>query len=637
MSSFKLLKEKRFGPFFWTQASGAFNDNVFKTALGVLIAYTVADKAKADILIQISAALFVLPFMILSWITGQIADKTDKASLMRKIKVFEIGIMIGAFIGFYYNAIYALMFMLFLMGIHSSLFGPVKYSIIPQTLKDEELIGGNGLVAMATFLAILFGNIIGVFLVSDSVRSSLDNYAIAITVIAIAVVGYLFSRGIPSLKPTAPELVIKWQPIKETWNTIKIGMEKKMVWYSLLGVAWFWFFGFFFLANMPSYCKYHLAGKPMVASLLLTMFSIGIGLGSVMCEKIAKSKVEIGTIAMGALGLTIFAVDLFIVGETKPHGLVEGLLLTISEFLENPYNWRICFDLLMIGFCGGFYIVPLYAIIQGKSRAAIRSRVIAANNILDSIFMVAAAAFAILLFGIGLNIIDIFLVIALLNLIMAITVMAKNMPHVIIFFCRILTPIFYKLDHEGEEKMPEEGAVVVAINHVSFVDPVVSASQFKRPPRFMMDKSYFDDLWPLRFFFTAARTIPLVPYKQDPTYLQQAMDMADDTLKKGEAVALFPEGFITSDGEMISFKDGVSRLVERTPAPVLPVALCGLWGSWFSRIKGSALKGWPSIKEFRRPIGVMFGDLIPPEEVTPERVQDEIQKLKDKWDKKHAS
>lgn len=414
-NQFNLLKEQRFRPFFFTQFLGAFNDNVFKTALITLVAFHASTLTKLDghLLSTLLPGIFILPFFLFSATAGQIADKYEKSKLIRIVKVFEIVIMLLASAGFFLEQLPLLALALFMMGMHSTLFGPVKYAYLPQHLKENELIGGNGMVEMGSFVAILLGQVLGAWLGSQEQHA----VSTSIAILLIAVMGYQVSRGIPNTPSPAPDLKINWNPITETINNVRLIWPQQSVWVAIVAISWFWFYGATLLAQFPSYAQQTLHGNEQVFILLLSVFSIGIGLGSLLCEKLSKGKVELGLVMFGASGMTGFGIDFW---EASPDANVMTEMQTVSQFLLTLSHWRILGDIGLIGLFGGFYIVPLYVLIQTRVDKAVQSRVIAANNIMNALFMVISAGFSMGVFNMGFSIPDLFLITALLNALVAV-------------------------------------------------------------------------------------------------------------------------------------------------------------------------------------------------------------------------
>ncbi|MFO1398207.1 MAG: MFS transporter [Burkholderiales bacterium] len=619
-NQYELLRERRFAPFFWTQFLGAANDNVYKNALVIFVAYHAAARSALDAntLVNLAAGLFILPFVLLSATAGQLADKYEKSRVIRYIKLFEIAIMAVGLAGFALSSLALLFVALALMGVHSSLFGPVKYAILPQHLATEELVGGNGLVEMGTFVAILLGTIAGGVLVAiPGVGPVLAGAA----AIAVAVAGWLVSRAIPVTPAVAPALVINWNPFTETWRNLRFAYGTRVLWLSMLGISWFWFYGATFLTQFPNFAKDTLGGNEHVVTFLLALFSIGIGAGSLLCERLSGRKVEIGLVPFGSLGLTLFAVDLFFATrDMHAHELVG-----IAAFLGEPAHWRVVADLLLIGLFGGFYIVPLYALIQERSDPAYRSRIIAANNILNALFMVASAGLAIVLLGEGLTIPMLFLTTGVLNAAVAFFIYKLVPEFLLRFIAWLLIHTMYRVEKHGLDHVPETGPCIVVCNHVSYVDALVIAASVRRPIRFIMDHQIFR-IPLLNWVFRTMQAIPVASGREDAALKEAAFAAAAAALRNGEVVGIFPEGRLTSTGEMGDFRPGIERMVTETPVPVVPMALRGLWGSFFSRShEGKAMRRWRGM--FSR-IALAVGAPVPPAAATPSALHAQVLALR---------
>jgi 1-acyl-sn-glycerol-3-phosphate acyltransferase len=620
-SQFSLLHQRRFLPFFLTQFLGAFNDNLFKNALVVLMTFQAAryTDMSAGVLVNLAAGVFILPFFLFSATAGQLADKYEKSRLMRYIKLAEIGIMALAATAFAVESLALLLTTLFLMGTQSAVFGPVKYAILPQHLGETELIGGNALVESGTFIAILIGTIAGGVVIALPGGS----VWVSVGVLVVALAGYLASRGIPLAPAADAGLRINWNPLTQTWRTIGFARGNRTVFLSILGISWFWFYGALFLSQFPGYAKDVLGGDEYAVTLLLAVFSVGIGLGSLLCEKLSGKHVEIGLVPFGSIGLSLFALDLW---WASPAPGVMGEGLAIGAVLAQPTAWRVLFDLVMIGLFGGFFIVPLYALIQSRSKASHRSRIIAGNNILNALFMVVAAGLGAALLAAGASIAQLILMTAILNAFVAIYIYTLVPEFLLRFVVWLLVHTVYRLDVRGEELIPESGPAVIVANHVSFVDAMVIMAGCRRPIRFVMDHHIFR--WPiLSFVFRTSRAIPIASAKEDPVMMEKAFDTVAEALAAGELVGIFPEGRITDTGELYPFRPGITRIIERTPAPVVPMALRGLWGSFFSRKDGPAMS-----KPFRRgifsPVELVASAPVPPSEVTPEGLQATVSALR---------
>jgi 1-acyl-sn-glycerol-3-phosphate acyltransferase len=622
-SQFALLATRRFLPFFVTQFSGAFNDNVFRNALAVLIAFgaTTGTSLSSDTLINLSAALFILPFFLFSALAGQVADKFEKSRLIRGIKLLEILIMLAAAAAFLTGSTPALIFTLFLMGTQSTLFGPLKFGLLPQHLADSELVGGNALVESGTFLAILLGQIAGTVLIGSGAGGPALTGA---ALIAIAVVGWLASRAIPQAPAADPELRIRLNPFVSTWQMIEIARRDRTIFLAVLGISWFWFLGSVFLTQIPGYTRDYLGGGPPVVTLLLTLFSIGIGVGSLACERLSGHRIEIGLVPLGSIGLTVFGIDVFL---ARPDAVgLSGL--TIAEVMRMPGSVRVAIDLVLIGVFGGLYIVPLYAMVLQRSPSAERSRIIAANNILNALFVVAAAALAILVLGHGFTIPQLLLATAVLNALVAIYIYTLVPEFLMRFIVWVLVNTLYRLRTRGLEAIPDAGPALLVSNHVSFMDALVIGGSVRRPVRFVMDHQIFRNPL-LSFIFRTAKAIPIAPRAEDPGMLEAAYERVDAELAEGRLVCLFPEGKLTSDGEISPFRRGIERILERRPVPVVPLALRGLWGSFFSRRGGAAMSRWP--RRFWSRIELVAGSAITPGNANASTLEAAVRALRGDW------
>jgi len=618
-----LLRERRFLPLFVTQFLGALNDNVLKNALVVLLTFQAASwtTVRPELLANLAAGIFILPFFLFSATAGQLADKYDKARLARLVKLLEIVIVVIAGAGFARHSIEVLFVALFLLGLHSTLFGPIKYAILPQHLREDELVGGNALIEAGTFAAILIGTLLGGLLAGGNTATTW----ITAVGLVLAVAGYLAARGIPAAVPPAPALVVNPNPLTETWRNIGFAREDRTVFLSILGISWFWLYGALFLAQFPAYTRNVLGGSETAVTLLLATFTFGIGAGSMLCEKLSAKQVELGLVPLGSIGLTLFGIDLAFASPAAPLGQALGA----PALLGMAATWRILLDLVMLGIFGGFFIVPLYALVQQRSNPEHCARIIAANNIFNALFMVVGAASAAGLLAAGLSIPVLFAVAAVCNAAVALFIYRLVPEFLLRFIVWMLIHSVYRLDKRGLEHIPQQGAAVLVCNHVSFVDALVIMAGCPRPIRFVMDHQIFR--WPpLRFVFRTSRAIPIAPAKENPVLMEQAFGEVAAALAAGELVGIFPEGRITADGEMNPFRPGIIRILERNPVPVVPLALRGLWGSFFSRKDGAAMTR-PLRRGILSRIGLLAGSPLPPAAATPERLQAEVAALRGDW------
>jgi len=620
-NQFALLGQRRFAPFFWTQFLGAANDNVFKFAFTLMVTYQLQlswlEPKMAGLVI---GALFILPYVLFSATSGQLADKHDKARLMQLVKSLEIAIMVIAAWGFWTTNVPALLACVFLMGLHSTLFGPVKYAYLPQQLSERELTGGNGMVEMGTFVAILLGQLLGGVLVDTPV---VGPHHVAIACLVLAVLGRATAQAIPPSPSTDPDLVINWNPFTETWRNLKLAHQGLAVFRSLLGISWMWFFGAVFLSNFPAFAKEVLHGSPQVASLLLAVFSIGIGIGSLLCEMLSKRHVEIGLVPLGAIGMSVFAIDLYFAST----GLPAAEPYTVSAFLAVPAHWRVLADLTLLALFAGLYSVPMYALIQLRAQPSHRARIIAANNILNAVFMIASSIAAGAMLGAGMTIPQVFLAVGIANAIVAFYIFLIVPEYLLRFAAFVLTRLVYRFRIVHDERLPTTGPAVLVCNHVSFVDAVLLMAASPRPIRFLMDHQIFK-IPVLGWMFRLAKAIPIAPQKTDPATYEAAFAAAQAVLDDGEMVCIFPEGGLTRDGELQPFKGGVMKLIEgRTDLPVIPMALGNLWGSFFSRVEGGKAMVKPLRRGFWSRVSLTVDAPLPAGQVTPEGLQARVQGL----------
>ena len=615
-NQFALLGQRRFAPFFWTQFLGAGNDNLFKFAFTVMVTYQLQlawlTPQMAGLVI---GALFILPFLLFSATSGQLTDKYDKTRVIRFVKNLEIAVMLLAAWGFWIASPYVLLACVFLMGLHSTLFGPVKFAYLPQHLNERELTGGNGMVEMGTFVAILLGQVAGGLLVAVP---DVGRHYVAFACIALAVLGRLTAQAVPASPSTDPKLVINWNPVSETWRNLKLAHANLVVFRSLLGISWMWFFGAAFLAQFPSFAKDVLHGDEQVASLLLVVFSVGIGIGSLLCEVLSRRHVEIGLVPLGAIGMSVFSIDLYFAA----RGLPPSAGYTLASFVALPAHWHVMADLALLSLFAGLYSVPMYALIQMRSAPSHRARIIAANNILNALFMIASSIIVGALLTAGFTIPQVFLVIGLLNAIVAVYIFMLVPEYLLRFVAFLTARLLYRFKVRGDEHIPVAGAAILVCNHVSFIDPVLLMAASPRPIRFIMDYEIFK-LPLLGWFFRLGKAIPIAPQKVDAQVYEQAFARAKQVLDDGELLCIFPEGGISRDGTLAEFKGGVMRLLATNPVPVVPLALQNLWGSFFSRAGGAAMSR-PFRRGFFSRVDLVAGDPLPAAAVTPAGLRERV-------------
>jgi 1-acyl-sn-glycerol-3-phosphate acyltransferase len=607
-NQFSLLTQRRFAPFFITQFLGAFNDNIFRNGLIIVVTFQGVSlfDLNASQLANVAGALFILPFFLFSATAGQLADKYEKSGLMRRVKLLEIALMLiaaTAFLGEHYGL---LLFVLFLMGFQSSLFGPAKYAYLPQQLTAEELIGGNALVESGTYIAIILGLVVGGMSVAIDPE---DQHVLSTCLIGVAVIGYIASRSIPETRAVDPELTINWNAWKETWRIVSYAREDRAVFLAILGISWFWFFGSAITLQIPAYTLDILNGNEAVTTTLLVAFAVGVGIGSLLCEKLSRRRIELGLVPFGAIGMTVFAIDLH---AAQP---VMNLLQvsSVESFLLRDGTLRILADVALLGAFGGLYSVPLYAYVQHRADRRHLSRIIAANNILNSLFMVFAAIMVLGLLYAGLSIPRLFLVLAGLNALVAAYLFTLLPEFLMRFLAWLIINLLYRIRTAGLENIPAKGPAVLVCNHVSFMDAVIISGSVRRPVRFVMWYRIFEIPF-LKFLFQTAKAIPIASASEDRELLDAAFEQIDEELAAGNIVCIFPEGEITRDGHMNTFRPGIDKIIARRPVPVVPIALSGMWGSWFSRRRGGGLHRLPG-KLFAR-VDVRIGEAVQPQAAT---------------------
>ncbi len=577
-NQFELLGQRRFLPFFLTQALGAFNDNVYRQAIIGLLFFMGISADQRTWYTNLAPALFILPYFLFSATAGQIAEKLEKSRLIRITTMMEIAIMSLAAIGFITGNLTVLLVALFCTGLQSTLFGPVKYAILPNVLKPEELTGGNGLVEMGTSISILLGMIFGgmIFKLAGDHGPMVAGTA----VIALAITGNLVSRAIPRVEPAAPDLKIHWNPIPESLAVLRLAKKQPAVRNAILGVSWFWFVGTVLTAQLPTYAEVNLGGDETLYVFALALFSIGTGVGSLLCEKLSARTVEIGLVPLGAFGMTLFCADLYF---ARP-GMAPASGLDIAGFIASAGSLRLMADLTLVGLFAGFFIVPLFALVQSRTPKSELSRVIAGMNIQNAMFIVLAAGLGIAVQRVlGWTIPQVFLALAIANAVVAIYIFSIVPEFFMRFLSWVFTRLMYSVKAVGiEDNVPDEGPALLVCNHVSYMDALIISGAVPRPIRFVMYYKIFR-IPVMSWIFRTAKAIPIAGGKEDPELMRRAFDDVDAALAAGELVCIFPEGALTQDGAIAPFRGGVEKILERRTVPVVPLALKGMWASMFSK------------------------------------------------------
>lgn len=574
------------------------------------------------LLVPMAGGIFIFPFFIFSATAGQMADKFQKAKLIKVIKFIEIVIMALASLGLYLNNYTMLMVVLFFMGTQSAFFGPIKYGIIPSLVPPSKLVLANAFVSAGTFIAILIGTITGGAFVE------LDSYvtALSIGLLALAAIGYLFSIKvqdvpIPLGEEGAEGLKVDYTFLKPTWQILRLTMKDHGIFRTVLGISWYWFLGAAILSLLPLFVKNNLHGGSQVATFFLALFTVGMGFGAFLTEKVSEKKVEIGLVPISALGMSFFLVLLFIVGEVSSSTVATGELLTIGEFFKGPYSILASISLFGMATFGGGYIVPQMSYLQSIAKPSELSQTIAGNNIWNALFMVVAAV-SVMVMTKTIGISRSFLVLALINFLHSFPLYFNYSEKTLRLWMRFLSKVFYKVRVVGGDDFPEEGPVIIVCNHVSFVDWMILMGVIKRPIHFVIDWNYYY-LPTGPFWFRQAGLVPIATRKESEEVLNKAFDLIHSDLDEGSVLGLFPEGWITRDGKMRRFQPGVNKILKNRPVPVVYAALDGLWGSIFSFSGGRVLLKFP--RSFRSQVTLHLSSPIAAEDYDPKEAERWIQ------------
>lgn len=615
-----MFLSKRFFPFFVTQCLGALNDNVYKNVLLLMVTYSLIDSlpVSVNLFVNLSAGLFILPFFLFSAHAGAVADSMDKAKLIRRLKLIELLIMICAATAIMTENALLMLVLLFLTGTQSAYFGPVKYALLPQALKATELVKGNAWVEMGTFLSILVGTLTAGLLLAMPNGTLIASCL----VLFLSIMGFISSVNIPAL-PSHSNQKVTFEPISGLKKTLNVAQKQRGVWMSILAISWFWFMGATYLTQFPNFAREHLFADSTVVSLLLALFSIGIATGSWLCQKLSFDHVELGILPFGILGLTLFGLDLL--WAVPSYNLTPAQYYSVESFISESKHIRVMMDLFLVGVSGGVFIVPLYSFIQSRSNQGECARSIAANNIMNALFMVRSALVSIFVLSVlSLSIVELFAIIAVGNFFVAIYVYRQVPEFTQRFVSYLLSHCMYRVSVEGRQHIPEKGAALIVANHVSYVDALILMGTSSRPVRFVMDKS-ISEMPVLKYVFRHAGVIPICsPRKCAETY-KQAFEQIEQALHNEEVVCIFPEGRLTSDGALGEFRPGVEKILKYSPVPVIPMALKGLWGSFFSHKGGHALTKRP--KRFWSKIEVKIGQVLRPGKLDRHKLQQEVQEL----------
>ncbi|TVQ78227.1 MAG: MFS transporter [Bradymonadales bacterium] len=625
MSQLSLLKNRRFFPLLATLFLGAFNDNLLKNALVFLVTYQsiqVFGLPPSEVII-LAGMLFVLPYFLFSAFAGQVADKFEKSRLIRIIKALEVLMMAIAGLAFLSEKIEWLLLVIFLMGLQSTFFAPIKFSVLPQHLKETELVGGNALVSTGTFFAILIGTVSGVLIR----LSEWGSIFVSLILFLFSALGLFASFWIPKAPATDSKLKISWEPFTPSWQMFQFSRQNKSVFWSILGNSWFWFLGSSILVLLPTYAKEMLKVNEITLTFFLFVFTVGIAVGALLCERLSRKRLEIGLVPFGSFGMFLFLFDLFLIGAPSYEGMVDEAVGPI-QFLSSYEGIRISVSLFGLAVFSGFYIVPLQTLLQQRSEPSHRSRILAANNIMNALFMVAASFALIGLKRLGLEIPDIMLVLAMGTAAVSLVIFNLVPEFLFRFLLWLISSLLYRVRVKGYENLPEQGPAVLVCNHVSFVDWMLIGGAIKRPIRFVMTYKFHRGFF-LKRILRRGKAIPIASKRDRPEIYEAAFSRIADELGSGELVCIFPEGKLTPHGEVNEFRPGIEKIIQTSPVPVIPMALKGLWGSFFSLEGAKPLLKWP--KKLGALIELEVGQPIEPERVRAEELERQVVEMRGSW------
>ncbi len=570
-----LMTTRRFLPLFITQFLGAFNDNVLKNAIIILITYRVGQAASlsASQLISLAAGIFILPFFLFSATAGQLADKYEKAKLIGIIKFFEIMVMLLATFGFFYQSLSILLSALFLIGIQASFFGPLKYAILPEQIDNHQLVSANGLIEAGTFIGILLGSLTGGLLVLAPGGS----YIISFIIVGIAITGFISSLYIPKSEVQTHQVTLSINGFAETLSLIRYTKKYPNLYITILGISWFWLLGSVFMSLFPIITKDLIGANETVSTLFIAIFSVGIALGSLLCNRVVQGKNQITYIPLGALGMTVFILDLYFA--LPSLSVPKDSLIGLGSFWGSLNNIHIAIDLLMVAVFGGLYTVPLYTLLQQKSESSHRARVIASNNIYNALFMVVGAIFTMLLLKL-FQVNTLFLILGLSSAFVTVYICKLLPDHLIkALFIWILKAI-YKVKVEGLENFENAGKrLVIVANHTSYLDGLLLASFLPEKLNYAVD-SYTAEKWWVKLFLKMVNFFPLNP--TNPMAIKSLIDF----VKKDNKCVIFPEGRLTMTGALMKIYEGPGLIVDKADAQLLPICIQGAQFTPFSRLRG---------------------------------------------------
>lgn len=612
-----LFFSRRFYPIFFAQFGGALNDHIFKSALLVLIAFQLTNApTQASTINNLAAIIFIFPYFILSYLAGQLADRSNKARMIQKNKIAEIIIAVLCLLAFASESLLFLLVVLLLTGAQSAMFGPNKYALLPQLLKEEDLVRANAHVASGTFIAVLTGTLIGALLA----QTEKVWFWIGLTMLAISATGLFTARLIPETAVGDSSIKIEWNPITQFYKISRLAKKNQRVWLTILGLAWFWFVATAYLIQIPALVRFIGGGNESVVTLFLALFISGIGAGCLFSAWISGNKPELGIVPVALAGLGIAGMDFAFMPPQNPM-----TLLSAKEFLTSRQGLGASLSTFSIGLYVGAFSILFYTELQSQTRKKNRARMVALSNMLNALAMVIASLFAIVTISLlKLSLSGFLFLIAILNFIAAIVFFRKLTIETLRFLAFAITRCLYRIRCRGLATIPKSGAALLVCNHISYMDPVILAGSIRRPVRFLMDHEIYA-IPVLNWFFRQAGAIPVCSPKQNRTIYRSAITLAAEALKNGEIVMIYPEGGISKSGNPKEFKRGFEKILHKQPATVYPMAIKGLWGSFFSQGNGPALKSLPKRPWYRVTLNV--GEPIQAEHAKVDHVFNEVLRL----------
>ena len=614
-----IIGNTHFAPFFWVQFLGALNDNIFRNALVILITYHSVELWGWDkfALVPLAGGIFILPYLLFSATAGQLGDRFQKTSLIRIVKMLEVGIMCLAVLGLWLEDFGLLMVTLFLMGTQSSFFGPLKYGIIPSLVSRNTVMEANSFVTGGTFIAILLGTILGGVLSSSGAGTGL----LGGVLIGISIFGWLASFGMGKVPVYDQKLKVDWTFIRSTKQILGLTWRHKKVFRMLMGISWFWFLGAAVLSLLPLMVQELFRGSEEVTTFLLAVFVFGMGMGTFLVKKLSPRNVDIGLIPLSLLGIGLVLLDLHGVLNSLEQGSSLEKLHTLREFLEHPSCWRTVADIFLLTLFGGVYIVSQMTYVQQNTSREELARIISGNNIWNAIFMILSSVF-IASFSKSLGIANAISIVGWGSIGVSVIFYCYYSNYVLRIVAWILARLVYRVTIKGLENIPDEGPVIIASNHVSFVDGPLLMGVSKRPVHFVLDwKYYYVPTGP--FWFGQARAIPIAPIRESEEILENAFKAIYDRLDNGDVIGIFPEGRITRDGKLNVLQPGIAKIIRKRPVPIVLCGMDGVWGSIFSRKDGPNI--WKRrFKGFRNPVTITFGPPLNAEEYDSELAREII-------------